>query len=303
MGTQAAAREQVGDFYLYPIAGRTTLANAQQKQVSFLDVKGAPASKSYWFRNAWLGAGSEAQSFATVLNFSSAKEGGLGDALPAGTVRVYMRDARGQPQFVGEDSIEHTPMGSTLALKTGEAFDVKIQPTVEKREKIDLGEWERVARYRITRWQAGRGGGRGCRARLLAHAYGLSPHQCARRAGDGGGAGGAGPGLAGHARFGRKRAGHPAQRRRACVARDRARARAGGADSADRHAVLTVRGRFFAQALAHALAGVAAIAVQGAAAQQVVTSAQPGRVAVTVYRAPQAGVISRSIPLARGGMR
>lgn len=150
MGTQAAAREQVGDFYLYPIAGRTTLANAQQKQVSFLDVKGAPASKSYWFRNDWLGSSGEAQSFATVLNFSSAREGGMGDALPAGTVRVYMRDAKGQPQFVGEDQIGHTPMGSTLALKTGDAFDVKIQPTVEKREKIDSGEWKRVARYRIT---------------------------------------------------------------------------------------------------------------------------------------------------------
>jgi hypothetical protein len=40
VGTQAAPREQVGDFYLYPIANPTMLAQAQQKQVSFLDVKG-----------------------------------------------------------------------------------------------------------------------------------------------------------------------------------------------------------------------------------------------------------------------
>ncbi|NKJ01231.1 hypothetical protein FHW92_003321 [Novosphingobium sp. SG707] len=151
VGTQAAAREQVGDFYLYPIANPTTLAQAQQKQVSFLDVKGASATKSYWYRNAWAATNDEAQSFASVINFSNAREGGLGDALPAGTVRVYMRDASGAPQFVGEDNIGHTPMGSTLALKTGEAFDVKIQPTVEKREKIDGAEWERVAQYRITR--------------------------------------------------------------------------------------------------------------------------------------------------------
>ena len=37
---------------------------------------------------------------------------GLGDALPAGTVRVYQRDSRGKPQFVGENRIGHTPMGS-----------------------------------------------------------------------------------------------------------------------------------------------------------------------------------------------
>ena len=77
-------------------------------------------------------------------------EAGLGDALPAGTVRVYMRDARGQPQFIGENTIGHTPMGSSLALKTGEAFDVKVQPVLEKRDRIDSGEWEKTARYRIT---------------------------------------------------------------------------------------------------------------------------------------------------------
>lgn len=149
-GTQSANRESLGDFYLYPIAGRTTVANAQQKQVSFLDVAGAPATRAYHFRNGWLSSQTEPQSADTVLRFSTSKEAGLGDALPAGTVRVYMRDARGQPQFIGENAIGHTPMGSSLAIKTGEAFDVKVQPVLEKRERIDSGEWERTARYRVT---------------------------------------------------------------------------------------------------------------------------------------------------------
>lgn len=150
MGTQSANRESLGDFYVYPIAGRTTVANAQQKQVSFLDVAGAPATKAYHFRNGWLSSQNEPQSADTVLRFSTAREEGLGDALPAGTVRVYMRDARGQPQFIGENTIGHTPMGSLLALKTGEAFDVKVQPVLEKRDRIDSGEWERSVRYRVT---------------------------------------------------------------------------------------------------------------------------------------------------------
>lgn len=149
-GTQSANRESLGDFYVYPIAGRTTVANAQQKQVSFLDVGGAPATKAYHFRNGWLSSQTEPQSADTVLRFSTSREAGLGDALPAGTVRVYMRDARGQPQFIGENTIGHTPMGSSLALKTGEAFDVKVQPVLEKRDRIDSGEWEKTARYRIT---------------------------------------------------------------------------------------------------------------------------------------------------------
>lgn len=149
-GTQSAGRESLGDFYVYPIAGRTTVANAQQKQVSFLDVGGAPATKGYHFRNDWLGSQTEPGSVDSVLRFSTAREAGLGDALPAGTVRVYMRDARGQPQFIGENAIAHTPIGSALALKTGEAFDVKVLPTVDKRERIASGEWERTERYRIT---------------------------------------------------------------------------------------------------------------------------------------------------------
>lgn len=39
-GTESNDRERLGDYYLYPLPARTTIANAQQKQVSFLDVKG-----------------------------------------------------------------------------------------------------------------------------------------------------------------------------------------------------------------------------------------------------------------------
>jgi hypothetical protein len=149
-GTETANRERLGDFYLYPLPERTTIANAQQKQVSFLDVTGAPASKGYEYRNGWLNSASSPESAATVLRFSSSRQGGLGDALPAGTVRVYMRDAQGQPQFIGENAIGHTPMGSSLALKTGDAFDVKVRPVVEQREKLGDRKWRTRMRYTLT---------------------------------------------------------------------------------------------------------------------------------------------------------
>jgi hypothetical protein len=149
-GTESAARERLGDFYLYPLAERTTIANAQTKQVSFLDVAGAPGRKAYEFRNPWLNTLTEAQSVDTVLRFSTSREQGLGDALPAGTVRVYMRDARGNAQFIGESMIGHTPMGSDLGLKTGEAFDVKVQPVVEQRDRLGDSRWKTSMRYTIT---------------------------------------------------------------------------------------------------------------------------------------------------------
>lgn len=149
MGTESANRERLGDFYVYPIAARTTVANAQQKQVSFLDVAGTPASKGYFYSNDWLGASEGLNPVSTVLRFSTSAKGGLGDALPAGVVRVYMRDVRGVPQFIGESRIGHTTMGSNLALRTGDAFDIGIQPIVEKRERLGDGKWRTTMRYRI----------------------------------------------------------------------------------------------------------------------------------------------------------
>lgn len=149
-GTESGGGQQLGDFHTYPIEGRTTIANAQTKQVSFLDAAGVPAQKGYEFRNGWLASASEAESASSILKFSNARDGGIGEALPAGTVRVYMRDARGQAQFIGESDIPHTPGGSSLAIRTGDAFDVKVQPVVEKREAITLDEWVRSARWKVT---------------------------------------------------------------------------------------------------------------------------------------------------------
>ncbi len=150
-GTQATDREQIGDFYLYPIAARTTIANAQTKQVSFLDVQGVTARKVYGRTLGWLQSDSNPVNALSQIAFSTSREGGLGDALPAGTVRFYQRDRVGTPQFIGENSIDHTPTGSELLLSTGDAFDIMVQSTVVKREQITAAEWETIERYRIIR--------------------------------------------------------------------------------------------------------------------------------------------------------
>jgi hypothetical protein len=149
-GTETAAREQLGDFYLYPLPERTTIADKQTKQVSFLDVKGAPATSGYVYHAQWNDSAEQPESASSVLKFSNAAKGGLGDALPAGTVRVYMRDARGQPQFIGENRIDHTPQGSDLVIRTGDAFDVKVQPAVIERTRLSSDRWRTAMRYTVT---------------------------------------------------------------------------------------------------------------------------------------------------------
>ena len=149
-GVESAPREQLGDYYLYPLAERTVIADKQTKQVSFLDAKGASASSGYRFENSWLGSTNEPRSAQSVLRFANSGSAGLGDALPAGVVRVYDRDARGQPQFTGENRTDHTPQGSTIALPTGDAFDVKVQPVTVARTRINSTRWRTQMRYRLT---------------------------------------------------------------------------------------------------------------------------------------------------------
>lgn len=149
-GTETAGRERLGDFYLYPLPERTTIADKQTKQVSFLDVHNTPTTRAYEFRNAWLSTSDQPLSANTVLRFSSSRNQGLGDALPAGTIRVYQRDARGNPQFVGEHQIGHTPMGSDISLATGQAFDVKVRPVVEERTRLSSSRWRTKMRYSLT---------------------------------------------------------------------------------------------------------------------------------------------------------
>jgi hypothetical protein len=149
-GTESGSRERLGDFYLYPLAERTTIANQQTKQVSFLDVHGVPAEHGYEYRNHWLATAETPVSAKSVYSFSTSAHAGLGDQLPAGILRFYMRDKRGDPQFIGESRIDHTPMGSTLSLATGDAFDVKVHAVVDKRTRLSNLDWQTDMHYELS---------------------------------------------------------------------------------------------------------------------------------------------------------
>jgi hypothetical protein len=55
--------------------------------------------------------------------FVNSKQNHLGMPLPAGVVRFYRTDSDGQMEFVGENTIDHTPEGGKVRLTTGDAFD------------------------------------------------------------------------------------------------------------------------------------------------------------------------------------
>ena len=131
----APTEQALFEYHLYTLPRHTTVADNQTKQVELLTAGEIPVVKtlelrgsSYYYHaaNGDLGTRLKIGTYVTFHN-----EGGqLGIPLPAGVIRVYKRDDAGTTQFVGSDSIDHTPKGETVRLHLGDSFDV----TANKRQ-------------------------------------------------------------------------------------------------------------------------------------------------------------------------
>jgi hypothetical protein len=148
-GTESGTGERIADYYLYPLPHRTTIAANQNKQVGFLSAQGVAAKKVYEVREGWFASQANPESATVAIQFSNARLAGLGNQLPAGVMRVYMRDKAGDPKFVGENAIDHTPAGSELSIKTGDAFDVTSQATLVSEEKVSRTRSRYAMKYLV----------------------------------------------------------------------------------------------------------------------------------------------------------
>ena len=117
------------EYHLYSLQRPTNVLQNEQKQVSLLSAdinvnkKLIFFGQQYWFR-AQYGQVVSNQKLGVYLDIQNSEQNHLGIPLPKGTLRVYKADKSGAKQFVGEDSIDHTPRDEKLRVKLGEAFDV-----------------------------------------------------------------------------------------------------------------------------------------------------------------------------------
>ena len=143
------AQEAFSEYHLYTFGRRTTINNAETKQVSLLNGTAIPIRKryvvdgqSFYYRNAYHPGAPIKDVVQVYYQLKNEEKGGLGMPMPAGTVRVYQADSRGGAQFVGEDRINHTPKDETLNLKIGNAFDVVAERNQVDFEKIAANVYE-----------------------------------------------------------------------------------------------------------------------------------------------------------------
>ncbi len=126
------------EYHLYTLGRPATIPNNSTKQIELFDsATRVPAKKQLVYdgtsgmqyygglvQDPEFGPGGNTK-VDVFLKFRNDKTSGMGMPLPAGRIRVSQQDkADGSLEFIGEDTIKHTPKDEDVRVKLGTAFDV-----------------------------------------------------------------------------------------------------------------------------------------------------------------------------------
>jgi hypothetical protein len=126
------------EYHLYTLGRPATIPNNSTKQIELFDTATrVPAKKQLVYYGGDLGGlygvpmterelGPSSNTEVDVwLTFRNDRDSGMGMPLPAGRIRVSQQDkADDSLEFIGEDTIKHTPKDEDVRVKLGRAFDV-----------------------------------------------------------------------------------------------------------------------------------------------------------------------------------
>jgi hypothetical protein len=127
------------EYHLYTLGRTTTLPDNSTKQIElFTAARGVPCEKTLVYYGLAPGYGfggnpvtdrnygtQSNKKVDVYLGFKNSQENNMGMPLPAGRVRVSkLDDADDTLEFIGEDTVDHTPRNEKVLIKLGSAFDV-----------------------------------------------------------------------------------------------------------------------------------------------------------------------------------
>jgi hypothetical protein len=119
------------EYHLYTLQRPTSIRDNETKQVSLLEAAGFEVKKEfvlngqrYYYTNYNNPGQPIKEKVGVYVQFRNSQQNKLGMPLPAGTVRLYKKDDKGNQQFIGEDRIDHTAKDEDVRVKVGDAFDI-----------------------------------------------------------------------------------------------------------------------------------------------------------------------------------
>src|SRR5213593_2880164 len=143
------AQENFSEYHLYTLGRKTSVEDKETKQISLLEGSGIPVEKrfvvngqNFYYHNQQNPGTPIKDNVMVFYKFKNEEKSGLGMPMPAGNVRVYQKDSKGNVLFVGEDRIDHTPKDEALNIHIGNAFDVISERKQTDYKRIDTHTWE-----------------------------------------------------------------------------------------------------------------------------------------------------------------
>jgi hypothetical protein len=119
------------EYHMYTLQRPTTIRDNETKQVSLVEAAGFEVKKEfvlngqhYYYTNYNSPGQPIIEKVGVYMQFRNSQQNKLGMPLPAGTIRLYKKDDKGNQQFIGEDKIDHTPKDEDVRVKVGDAFDI-----------------------------------------------------------------------------------------------------------------------------------------------------------------------------------
>ncbi len=129
------------EYYLYSLPGPVDLPAKTSVLIPYGAFPSVSVEKTYTYD------GARTPGVAVSLKFVNAKAKGIGVPLPAGAVRLFQSRPDGTI-FIGADTIPHTPVGETVSVQAGSAFDITGTRTELSNVKISGATYR--ASYRVT---------------------------------------------------------------------------------------------------------------------------------------------------------
>ena len=141
-GQPPVTQKTFDEYHLYTLHRPLSIANRETKQVEFLRAGGIQAKRIYVYdgfspdpqyqyqnwqylrQSREFGATSDNKSVWVMQEFKNSDANHLGVPLPKGRMRFYRRGDAEQLEFIGENTIPHTPKDETVRVYTGNAFDL-----------------------------------------------------------------------------------------------------------------------------------------------------------------------------------
>jgi hypothetical protein len=143
------AQENFSEYHLYTLGRKTSVEDKETKQISLLQGSDIPVAKhfvvngqNFYYHNQQNPGSPIKDNVMVFYKFKNEEKSGLGMPMPAGNVRVYQKDSKGNILFVGEDRIDHTPKDEMLNIHIGNAFDVVSERKQTDYKRVDTHTWE-----------------------------------------------------------------------------------------------------------------------------------------------------------------